>query len=243
MAATFEGFQSIDFEVFTEDRSRSETFNEKRLETKRRLAALGDHCRPILSAAGLDLPRRTSLHHPFSTNRFRVQSMWLYFARGADRLAELKSVLGPAFSEDLDPHYTHLLLVAEINAQEIKVGLRIHANAWWEGQNWKQKCGRSGEIGRCLNLLNQIPDSFEIRLHNWAHIDRCGSVRKDDLGNFLRRYQPGEHWATVQRTYSQEEAIELGSSFEETLANDLVRLVPIYKYIAWSKKNNHLFSV
>ena len=173
---------------------------------------------------------------------FRVSSLWLYFARGTDRLSELKKVLGPAFSEDLDPHYTHLLLIVELNAKEIRIGLRIHPKAWWEGQNLKQKCEKPAERTRCVELLNQIPDTFSLALHNWARTERCGSVRLDELGHFLRRYTPGEHWVALNRIHPREKVLEAGEELSTSIASDLARLVPFYQFIAWSKKNNHLFS-
>ncbi|MBI4615262.1 MAG: hypothetical protein HY720_16725 [Planctomycetes bacterium] len=232
-------FDAADFRLLDPEHARSRDHNKPRLALKRKLALFGKEVLPRLSAAGLALRARTSLHHPYTYNKFRVDSMWVYFSRRLEELAGLRERLGPV-GEDLDPHFSQLLLLVEANAEGIVVSLKIHPGAWWEGHNLKAKCARP-ELRREFHALVKAVPGFSLRLHDHRKEYPCGTLYADELANLLSRYSPGEHWLHLESRFAAEEVARAGAEVRAPLQAELLRLVPLFRWIGWRPDNDFLF--
>ena len=241
-------FEEGDFHALSEGLQRDPQYNDRRLATRRKLAAVAaeflrrwkesSHAREGMA----ELSARTSLHQPHAFNHMQVKRQWAYICRGKREKSRLKQALGAELAKDLDAAYRNAYLCVAVEAQALEVSLRIHPDAWFDGQNLLRRIEREGsEIWRAL--LNTLP-GFRLQLDNWKGEWLCGKLDGDRLAEFLRYYKPGElGLALIQRLPAASGQRELACAEGTPLAlvEALETLVPLYRYMAWSKESDFLF--
>lgn len=236
-------FEEGDFHALSESLCRDPQFNDRRLTARRKLLALGKAALPALAEAGLKLECRTSLHNPNQFNANRVRRLWAYLMRAKSDKKALKSILGRDLAKDLDSAYKNAYLCVAIEAEALEVSMRIHPDAWYDGQNLKKRVAAEGQ-GELLTLLNDL-QGFQLKMHDWQGEWRCGDISPERLDEFLGYWTPGEHSFAVEQRFpspagARGPALEEGAA--EHLESELLRLVPLYRYTAWSDECNFLFS-
>jgi hypothetical protein len=237
-------FEEGDFHALSEALSRDPQFNDRRLVARRKLAVIGKEAAArIASAGGVELLSRTSLHAPHQFNHMRVKRLWVYLCRGKEAKKRLKSVLGPELAKDLDAAYRNAYLCVALEADAVEVSLRIHVDAWYDGQNLINRVKKEGFDGwlGCLNAL----DGFFLRLDDWKGEWRCGELNRNKLEEFLRYYKPGEHALRVERRYPAppgKRGAVLAPEAPAHLVAELARLGPLFRFTAWSAESDFLFA-
>jgi len=235
-------FEESDFRALSPSYARNAEYNAHRLAARRRLLTLGKAVAKEAGALGCDLDCRTSLHNPHMFNGMRVNRLWAYLTRPKKERTKLKRLLGSELGKDLDSAYRNAYLCLAIEAEALEVSLRIHADAWYDGQNLKKRVEAEG-LRSWLEPLNQL-DGFRLRLADWKGEWMCGSLTPERLEEFLGYYTPGEHQLAIERTYPAPEnqrgpALEAGAAAE--LSSQLLRLLPVYRYTVWNETDNFLF--
>jgi hypothetical protein len=232
-------FRDADFDAFEKSKWRNPAFNNERLKTRRKLTAMGKRISPRLAEAGLALEMQASLSHPYTFNKYSVDSLWIYWSRADAERKKLKKLLGWELGKDLDPNYVHCILVLGLDVAKVEIALRVHSAAWWDGQNLKNKCKTEAAVREWTAILNALP-GFVLNIHDWKKEYRCGTLLPGDVANFFEYFVPGEHWLHLRRTIPRGTAILGSPEFVEAAAADLVRLVPAYRFVAWTPQNDHL---
>lgn len=232
-------FHPMDFRCFEQRRRRDREHNQYRLRVKRKLASLGELLLKPLREQGLAVVSQTSLHHPYTYNKYSVDSQWVYFSPDPEASRFLKEKLGPV-GEDLDTHYIHALLLVGIEEAGLFVSLKIHPQAWWEGQNLKNKCRRAEARSELVKLLRPL-DGFSLRLHDWPNTHPCSRIDADTVSRYFEYYTPGEHWFHLDLRIPKEEPVATEPRFAEFAERQLVSLMPVYSFIRWTPQNNHVF--
>ena len=235
-------FCTNDFSCFEPTRRRNKEYNAARLAVRRKLGELGKIVLPALSKAGLKLTAKTSLHHPYIHNNYSVDSQWLYFAPEKKAIAALKKILGISFADELDSHYTHILLVIGIDLEGLFVSLKINPKAWWDGMNLKNKCQSATLCSEFRELLNNL-ERFNLKIHDWKKLYPCGDLKKSDIATFLQYYTPGNHWLHLDYRINHTEPVATSPQFTEISEKFLLALIPLYRFIQWSPDNNHIFNI
>ena len=235
-------FEEGDFHALSEGLASDPQYNDRRLATRRRLLTLGKQAAAAAAELGTKLECRTSLHHPHAFNGMRVRRIWAYVTRAKGEKAKLKRVLGSELGKDLDSAYRNAYLCLAIEAEALEVSLRIHPDAWYDGQNLKNTVERGG-LGGWLDELNGL-DGYLLRMDDWKGEWRCGELTTERLEEFLSYYTPGEHALAVERRYpapagTRGAAIEPAAA--EELKAELLRLLPLFRFTAWTPENDHLF--
>ncbi len=239
-------FEEWDFESLSPDHERDREWNGRRLEARRKLLTLAKaFLRRAKAEGGPALEARTSLHHPHAFNGGRVRRLWAYLARAKPERTRLRKVLGRDLARDLDSAYRNAYLAFALEHDRLEVSLRIHQDAWYDGQNLVHRVQAEG-VAPWLQILNQL-DGFQLRLHDWKGEWRCGALEPEAVEEFLRFYTPGEHQLVVDRRWpvpAQAGAREaaLGEEVPGILSDELVRLLPLYRYAVWSQESDFLFS-
>ncbi len=236
-------FEEGDFHALSEPSARDPDANARRLSARRKLLTLAKATAQAAASAGTRLECRTSLHHPHAFNGMRVRRLWAYLIRPKADKRRLRSVLGPELGRDLDAAYRNAYLCLALEAEALEVSMRIHPDAWYDGQNLKHRLEREG-VGGWLVELNAL-SGFRLRLHDWKGEWRCGELEPEMLEEFLSYYTPGEHALAVERRWpapagSRGAAIEPEAADE--LRAELLRLLSLYRFTAWSPTNDHLFA-
>ncbi len=81
-------------------------------------------------------------------------------------------------------------------------------------------------------------------MDDWKGEWRCGQLTRSRLEEFLSYYVPGEHRMTVEQRFPAPPS-QRGPALSEQavlhMQSELLRLVPLLKFIAWGPENDHLF--
>ncbi len=234
-------FEEADFRALSSGLAADPQYNGHRLAARRRLLTLGKRTAAAAAELGTRLECRTSLHHPHAFNRNRVSRLWAYLTRTRKEKGALQRTLGPELGRDLDAAFRNAYLSIALESEALEVALRIHPDAWYDGQNLRNRVEREGPRP-WLALLNQL-GGFRLRLHDWKGEWRCGSIETEQLEEFLKYYTPGDHQLAIERRWPAPEgarggALEAGCAAE--LQREVLRLLPLYRYSAWSGESDFL---
>jgi len=243
-------FEARDLESLAPARARDKQYDEWRLVARRKLAVIAKRAvagAKALGEEGVELDSRTSLHHPHAFNGNRVQRLWAYITRSKKAKTRLRRTLGSDLAKDLDSAYRNLYLCVALEHDALEVSLRIHADAWYDGQNATRRLAKEGVRG-WMALLNEL-DGYQLRLADWKGEWPCGKLTPEQVEEYLRFYTPGEHALAIERRWpvptdpgavAAREAT-FSEEVPQILVDELVRLVPLYRYMAWSDESDHLF--
>ena len=242
-------FEEGDFHALGEALGRDPQYNDRRLVTRRKLASLaksaidGLAADALASGGELELLARTSLHQPHQFNHMKVRRLWSYICRGKKEKARLKRTLGADLAKDLDAAYRNAYLCVAIENEALEVSLRIHPDAWFDGQNLVNRVKQQGRA-TWLALLNQT-DGYRLRLDNWKGEWICGELNGDGLAEFFKYYKPGELGLAIERRWPAPQGARgaaLDAGVPALLVAELRRLGPLYRYAAWSQESEFLFT-
>ncbi|MGB0330662.1 MAG: hypothetical protein ACPGPE_02455 [Planctomycetota bacterium] len=238
-----EPFEPWDFEALRPPRSRSAEYNEKRLAARRRLEAIAKALTKATPAAG-KLEVRTSIHNPFPpVNGGSVERLWAYLSRPKAHKTKLKRELGAELGKDLDQAYRNGYLCVALEADALEVSLRIHPDAWFDGRNLTRRIEAEG-LQPLLTLLNEL-SGFRLQLADWKGEWICGELEIEQLEEFFRFYEPGQHLLAVQQRMPVPESMRdalLTPELPAQLVDELVRLVPLRHLACWSPESDFLFA-
>jgi hypothetical protein len=231
-----------DFHALSEACARDPQYNDRRLVLRRKLLGLGRTFAERARQAGLELDVRTSLHHPHAFNGMQVRRQWVYACRPKKEKTRLRRLLGAELAKDLDAAYRNAYLCVAVEAEALEASLRIHADAWFDGQNLVRRTAAEG-LDAWKGLLNAL-EGYRLRLADWKGEWPCGALGRERLEEFLRYYKPGEHGLAVERRWpapAGARGAALAPETPERLVLELLRLVPLHRYAAWSEESDFLF--
>ena len=239
-------FEEGDLRVLSEALARDPQYNDRRLVLRRKLLALAKRFVARERRPKLPLEARTSLHAPHAFNGNRVRRLWAYLCRDKKEKGRLRRVVGADLAKDLDAAYRNAYLCLAVEADRVEVSLRIHADAWFDAMNLKRRLDAEGLDG-LVALLKEL-DGFTLRIADWKGEWPCGpTMDRVRLKEFLGFWEPGTHALLVERTFPAPpdqpaaRAALFAEEVPEALLDELERLVPLYRFAAWSKESDHLF--
>jgi len=245
-ASEIEPFSEADLGALADPLSRDAAYNEHRLALRRKLGALS---KAFLARGKGELPpllARTSLHAPHAFNGKRVSRLWTYICRDKAEKSRLKKVVGADLAKDLDAAYRNAYLCLAVESDALEVSLQIHSDAWFDGANFQRRVAAEGPK-ELTKLLNEL-DGFTLRLADWKGEWVCGKLEPEQLTEFFGYYKPGEHKLVLDRRFPAPRnqpavrAMSFTPEVPEHLLEELNRLVPLYRFAAWSKESDFLFS-
>lgn len=229
-----EVFLERDFKAYERHRQDDPEYNALRLGVRRKLKAIVDATRLEAKALGVDLGAQAGLHHPYTFNSYRVREQRAYLCRGAKERKQLASFFGEALGKDAETHYIQTVLEVCLDDQIVEAALRIHPQAWWDGENLKKRLSDRAQREEFCQLLRALPPGFDLRLHDWKQHHWCTSIKPDELKELMVHYTPGNHWLHVQRQLPKEDALAMGPDAEAWVRSSLLALLPAYRFILWS---------
>ena len=240
--AALEPFEAWDFEALRPPRSRSSEYNEKRLAARRRLETIAKAVtKASKDAAKLEV--RTSIHNPFPpVNGGSVERLWAYLSRPKAHKTKLKRQLGADLGKDLDQAYRNGYLCVALEADVLEVSFRIHPDAWFDGRNLTRRIEAEG-LKPLLSLLNEL-EGFRLQLSDWKGEWICGQLEIEQLEEFFRFYEPGEHLLAVQQRMPVPESMRdtiLTPDLPSHLVGELARLTALRHFVCWAPENDLLF--
>jgi hypothetical protein len=228
-----EAFLERDFKAYERHRQDDPEYNALRLSVRRKLKAMADSVMKEAKPLGTELSSQAGLHHPYTFNSYRVREQRAYLCRGPKLRKKLASFFGDALGKDAETHYIQTVLEVCIDDQIVEAALRIHPQAWWDGENLRKKLKEPTFQKEFVALLRALPPGFNLKLHDWKKDHWCSQIRVDDVVELMAHYTPGNHWLHVQRQLPKEDAIGMGPEAESWVRASLLSLLPVYNAILW----------
>lgn len=236
-------FDDGDFHSLSPALARDPQFNDRRLELRRKLLSLGKvFAARAKSETELALDVRTSLHNPNAFNHMQVKRIWTYACRTKKEKTRLRQTIGADLGKDLDAAYRNAYLCVAVETDAIEVSLRIHADAWFDGQNLVHRTQAEGLDG-WKKILNEL-DGYRLKLADWKGEWPCGALTRERLEDFLKYYKPGEHALLVERRFAAQQGARgeaIAPGMPALVVDELMQLVPLYRFSAWSQESDFLF--
>lgn len=236
-------FEEGDFHALSERLCGDPQFNDRRLLARRKLLTLGKSLAARAKDLGVELDSRTSLHAPSAFNAMRVRRLWTYAFRAKAEKKRLKAQLGAELGADLDAAYRNAFLCIALESEHVEVSLRLHPDGWYDGQNLLNRIKREG-LGPWLEQLNALRGFF-LRMHDWKGEWRCGELDTAKLKDYLGYYKPGEHRMSIERRWPAPAGARgavLDPGVPAMLVEEALRLLPLYRFTAWSRESDFLFT-
>lgn len=238
-------FEEGDLHALSEPLAGDAQYDDRRLVLRRKLLTLGKAfcARPAPKELGLE--PRSSLHNPTVFNGMRVRRIWSYVTRGKKEKSRLRRTLGPDLAKDLDAAFRNAYLCLAVESEAVEVSFRIHADAWYDGQNMKRRVEAEGARA-LLEVLNEL-GGFRARIADWKGEWPLGELGIEGLEELLGYYVPGERALAIERRWPAPASAPdarralFAPQVPETLLDELERLVPLYRWAAWSQESDHLF--
>ncbi len=230
-----QGFLERDFLAYERHRQDDPEYNGLRLSVRRKLKGIIDGTAKAAKAAGVTLSAQAGLHHPYTFNSYRVREQRAYLCRGPKERKKLASFFGEALGKDAETHYIQTVLEACLDDQILEAALRIHPQAWWDGENLKKQLQNDdAALQQFCERLRALPPGFNLKLHDWRKDHWCAGIKPGDVKELMTHYTPGEHWLHVQRQLPKEDAVEMGPETATWVETSLIALLPTYQSILWT---------
>jgi hypothetical protein len=251
----FSGFIAADFDAYQPKKWKSNVFNRERLEVKQKLTALGRELAGVMLAPdGSPLATEPSVEHPALWNHKQVEAQHLYFSRNEGARKELDAIIDRGKSiasmiEDPSPQRNHLFLAVTVAAEAVELSLKLHPEARVDRENLERKCEDHFEREKLLYLLHALDAPFrfgvlpelspvadvdEAKLHETVFaLGKSAAPQTLTLGAPQRLFYVG-------RALARDEVLAAGASVVEAAKRSLAALLPIYRFIAWSRDNDYV---
>lgn len=229
-----ETFLERDFKAYERHRQDDPEYNALRLAVRRKLKAMVDATAKDAKAVGVELSAQAGLHHPYTFNAYRVREQRAYLCRSPKERKKLASFFGEALGKDAETHYIQTVLEVCLDDQIVECALRIHPQAWWDGENFKKRATQDPvRLEELTALLRALPPGFHLKVHDWKKDNWCAQAKAAELKETLSHYTPGNHWLHIQRQLPKEDALAMGPDAENWVKSSLLSLLPVYKFTLW----------
>jgi hypothetical protein len=250
----FSGFTAADFDAYQQKKWKSNVFNRERLEVKQKLMALSRELQGAMIAPdGSPLFVEASVEHPALWNHKQVEAQHLYFSRNEGARKELDAIIDRGKSiasmiEDPTPQRNHLFLAVTLTEQAIELSLKLHPDARVDRENLERKSDDHFEREKLLHLLHGLDPSFRVGVTpELVLVGDVDEAKLHDIVAALGRASaappvlpPGAPHPLfyVGRAIPRADALAAGSALVDTARASLSSLLPVYRYIAWSRDND-----
>ena len=229
-----ETFLERDFKAYEKHRQDDPEYNALRLSVRRKLKAMVDGAAKEAKGLGVELSAQAGLHHPYTFNSYRVREQRAYLCRNPKERKKLATFFGEALGKDAETHYIQTVLEVCLDDQIVEAALRVHPQAWWDGEHLKKKLlGDPAALDEFCRLLRALPPGFNLKLHDWKKDHWCAAAKPAEIKEMFGHYTPGNHWLHVQRQLPKEDAVAMGLEAEAWVRTSLLALLPLYRFTLW----------
>ncbi len=234
MATALDPFQQRDFLAYERHRQDDPEYNALRLSVRRKLKKIADATKARAKQIGVELAVQGGLHHPYSFNSFRVREQRAYLCRSNRERKKLASFFGEALGKDAETHYIQTVLEVSLDDAVVEAALRIHPQAWWDGEHLKKRVATDEGMDEWCRMLRALPEGFGLRMHDWRKVYWAGAATPREMREFFDSYTPGEHWLHLVREMPHEDAIALELEAPEWVVVSLLAMLSLYRFILWT---------
>jgi KOW motif-containing protein len=252
----FPGFTAADFDAYQPKKWKSNVFNRERLEVKQKLMALGRELQGAMIAPdGSPLATEASVEHPALWNHKQVEAQHLYFSRNEGARKELDAIIDRGKSiasmiDDPSPQRNHLFLAVTLTEQAIELSLKLHPDARVDRENLERKCDDHFEREKLLHVLRGLGGAFRVGvtpdlisvgdLDEGKLLEMIAALTKPAAPAGLTLGTAPQKLFYVGRAIARADATAAGGALVDEAKGALQALLPLYRFIAWSRDNDFL---
>jgi hypothetical protein len=244
----FPGFTAQDFDAYAPKKWKSNVFNRERLEVKQKLLSLGRELGgELVGPDGSPLSCEASVEHPALWNHKQVEAQHLFFSRNEGARKELDAIIDRQKSlasliDDPTPQRNHVFLAVTLAHESLEVAVKLHPDARVDRQNLERKCEDHFEREKLQRLLHGLPAGFRVGLTP----ELAPAVELDDQQLSLLiaglahppPAPPSVRLLYVGRALARADVVAAGSAVAAEARAALQLLLPLYRFIAWSRDND-----
>jgi len=246
-AGSFERLRVSDFDAYLPEKWTSNVYTRERLEAKQCLLNLGRALVPVLEELGIEVQIYASDEHPSLWNQKKVDAQWVFFWRTEaqrkvlEAQVDLERTLAATLA-DPTPMTRHAFLCLRLDRDTLRVGLQIHHDAWVDCVNLKNKLSDPGSRREVGDLVARLPEPIVIGLSG-----RAATPAAELAADLV-----AEHVESLERTadavmfigldVSRADAVAMGSDLVGYLVPRMAALAELYRFGAWSERNDHVSS-
>lgn len=240
-AVSFTGFEAADFAAYEEPKWGSNVFTLERMKAKEHLKALMKDVIGVGNAIFAGITWAYSDESPTITNNKKVDAQWAYGIRDERDQVSLrrfleKTKLNADDIFSLAEYFKHLSLAVKISEKGCEVKLFLHQDASIDRANFAARLGKTMEQGLFLDRIKALPAGISLKLNGEVvSLSDAGLIAR--LTGFLNdESDPLElGWFDTA-----EDIIAAGAAYSSTVSDRLSALMPVYRYAAWSRDNDHI---
>ncbi len=239
---SFTGFVASDFAAYEEPKWGSNVYTLERMKAKDKLKAL---MQEVLSADASQYAGLTwaySDEHPSIINNKQVDAQWAYGIRDERDQVSLrrfleKTKLNADEIFSLAEYFKHISLAVKLSEKGCAVKLYLHAHATIDRANFAARLGKTMEQGLFLERIKDIPAGLKLVVDGQSQDLPAGDEAIKVLTGALEA--DGE---AIELGWFDEAAtiMAAGAGYVETVVGHLKALLPVYRFAAWSRENDHI---
>lgn len=241
--SAFKGLTSDAFAAYTPDKWASNVHNLTRMRVKDAMVAMCDQAQQDLKEELKGLTRAATDENPNIINHKKVDAQWVFWARdeaGRKNLATFleKTPLDEQKLFDIAPQDKHLTVAVVIRQAEVWVGLWLAPRAVVDRRNLAAILEKTWEREQLLDLIRELPEGAMMGPQGaLAPAQEANLNLLADLAANLGNDHPA--WM-VGQSIPATDAVEFGAELADHVSRWLGALLPIYRFIAWDKANDHI---
>jgi hypothetical protein len=242
----FKGFSSEDFESYTQEKWSSRLYTRARMSVRDKLAGVGREVSSRLEAAGFEFDSETNDPRPSVFNQNRVDAQWLFFGRSEGARKELATIVDQKHSladnlRDAGHQKQDVVLAVKVHAGGVDVMLCIHRHAWVDARNAAQKLDLEWERERLGRLLAELESATSgLRLVGPLATTPLAELSAVAVQAELRALSESAEWFVVGKSYEADDIDVMTAAFARVVGDTFLALLPLYKFIAWTRDNDHV---
>ena len=239
----FEGFDEADFDAYLQKKWRSNAYTLERRRAKDRLLALTRAVASELEEELANLELGASEEAPSVANRRAVRGQWAYFTRAAPLRASLKSLLGRtdlasgASLFDISVQHQHINLRLGLDADGFRVGVEVAPKATVDRSNAQAKLAHGWARDQLHGLCRGLPGASRIGFA--PDLKDALTVSAEDVAALAARFQPTDPEFVVEAPIARDDDVLRERAFVGTAAAYVAHFLPIYRFFAWDRDNDH----
>jgi len=238
----FEGFSLSDFEAYLPEKWGSNMFTLPRMKVKDKLAWLGKAITQELMPSGFSLVMHLSDDHPSLWNKKKVDAQWLFFSRDEVAQKDLAEIIDTertlaATLADPTPLYRHIFAGISVSQDRLELGIRLHYDAWVDRRNLTTILRGNEGQSRFDAFRSELPTDWEIGLVGSEMISPR-DLTPDRLTDLLSVFEKNKGWIFLGVRLPRDNVVELGPDVLPVIVDSFKKLLPVYRFVAWSPEND-----
>jgi transcription antitermination factor NusG len=239
----FSGLTAETFATYSPEKWSSNVHNLARMRVKDALVGCCERVQQACAAELAGLDRAASDEMPNLSNQKKVDAQWVFWFRDAAARTALASFLEHIKLDqsallNIAPQDKHASVAVVLHEKELWVGVYMGPGATVDRRNTVAKLHKGWERERMLDVLRALPAGATVGLGtesqtvtdaNLQHLEDQAAALDASDGPWGLGY-----------SIPTAEATAAGEKLVERVAEHVRALVPVYRFLAWTKDNDQI---